>query len=85
MLSKLNLVLRNGLTRAVENDESCARGALVYGANVELFQLLLVELWLVRPVCGCDALEIIRLWHWLWVCADGRGLFYAHVDSPPRG
>ena len=68
MLRELDLMLRNRLPRAVEDDESRARRALVYGANEKLLQLLLVEVCLLRAVNG-RPFEVVTLRDRLWLCA----------------
>lgn len=78
-LGELDLVLGNRLPRAVEDDEARARRTLVYGANVELLQLGLVELLHLVVVDG-SAFEVLtvdlgdrlRLW------ALCRGLLNDH-------
>ena len=69
-LRELDLVLRDRLPRAVEDNEARARGSLVYGANEELLQLCLVKLFLLVVVYR-RIVEIVtlRLGHWLRFCA----------------
>ena len=40
-LLKLNLMLRNGIARPIEDDEPRARRALINGADVEILRCLL--------------------------------------------
>lgn len=78
-LRELNLVLRNRLPCAVKNNEARARGALVYRANEEVFQLCLVELLFLVVVYG-RIVEIVTLGlgHRLWFCALCRCLLDDH-------
>lgn len=85
-LGELNLVLGDGLTGAVEDDEASAGGALIYGADEELFHLGLVELLHVVVVYG-RIFEVVTLGlgHRLRLWALGRHVLEFHGSAVGRG
>lgn len=85
-LCELNLVLRDGLARAVEDDEARTRGSLVYRTNVKVLQLGFVELLFLVVVYG-RAFKVVTLGlgHGLRLWPLGRGLLNAHGCTIPRG